>query len=44
MRDCRANLQRISSAVRELSEAIVEQVGEDQTDCLRRALTEANNG
>ena len=32
-----------SSAVRELSAAIVEQVGEDQTDRLRRTLTEANN-
>ena len=35
-------LQRISSAARELSEAIVEQVGEDQTDRVRSAPTEAH--
>jgi hypothetical protein len=29
--------------VGELSKAIVEQVGEDQTDRLRRALTEVHN-
>jgi len=43
LRDCSATLQHISGAVFELREAIVERVGEDQMDRLRRALTKANN-
>jgi hypothetical protein len=41
LRDCRARLQRAYAVAAELREAIMEQVGKDQTDRLRRALNES---
>ena len=41
LRDCAADHQGMRRVLEELREAIIEQVGKDQTDRLRRALADA---